>query len=127
MKRLSSASGQFLGYLASGGFAFVLDFGSFLTLTRMGAWYMIANTVGNVLGFLATFLFNKYLVFGKRAEMMNHFVRFCLLNVLNIIVQSILLYLFVERLSMDHDSAKFASWALTIAWNFFFYKFLVYV
>lgn len=118
---------QFIRYVASGGLAVFLDFGSYFLLLWLGVYYVTANIVGNILGFFATFLFNKYFVFERKDRIMNHFVRYCLINLFNLIAQTALLYLFVERLHMDEGSAKFVSWGMTILWNFFLYKFIVYV
>lgn len=118
---------QFLLYLFSGGAAFVCDFGSYFLLLWLDVWYVAANIISNIIGFFCTFAFHKYFVFGKREAIVNHFVRYCVLNVVNIVAQTVLLYAFVEFLFMDEGTAKFLSWALTIVWNFLAYKFLVYV
>jgi len=124
MKKLAQ---QFGMYLVSGGLAVVADFGSYFLLLQLDVWYVTANVIGNILGFFATFLLHKYLVFGKKDEIVNHFVRYCILTGLNIIAQTALLYLFVESFHLDEGSAKFISWAITVLWNFFLYKYFVYV
>lgn len=118
---------QFLRYLASGGFAFVLDFGSYFLLLWLDVYYVTANVIANVLGFFGAFFFHKYFAFQKRDRIVSHFVRYCLVNVFNVVMQTILLYVFVEYAHLDEGNGKFLSWAFTIVWNFFLYKFLVYV
>lgn len=127
MRFVKSLGPQFLLYLASGGTAFVLDFGSYFLLLQAGVWYVGANIVGNVLGFFGAFLLHKYLVFGKRDKTAEHFVRYCIVNIINIAAQTILLYLLVEYARMGEGDGKFISWAITTFWNFFLYKFFVYV
>ena len=114
-------------YLISGGLAVVVDFGSYFLLLQMDVWYVTANIVSNILGFFATFVLHKYIVFGKKDAVLNHFVRYCILTIINIVAQTMLLYAFVEYLHLDEGSAKFASWFITVLWNFFLYKFFVYV
>ncbi|MEK7590855.1 MAG: GtrA family protein [Patescibacteria group bacterium] len=118
---------QFMLYIASGGAAVVFDFGSYFLLLRLGTWYVGANIISTIIGFFAAFLLHKFIVFGKRDAMVNHFVRYCVLNVLNIAAQTLLLYIFVEYLRMGEGDGKFLSWAITILWNFFLYKYFVYV
>ncbi|MDO8648417.1 MAG: GtrA family protein [Candidatus Peregrinibacteria bacterium] len=127
LSRLRPYLHQFLLYLMSGGIAVLLDFGSYFLLLSLDVWYVTANIVGNVLGFFGAFVLHKYLVFQKREAMINHFVRYCIINVFNILAQTAILYLLVERLHLDEGSAKFVSWAVTVLWNFFLYKFFVYV
>ncbi len=119
--------GQFLRYLLSGGTAFVLDFGSYFLLLNVGVWYVTANVVGNILGSFGAFLLHKYLVFEKKDKTAEHFVRYCIMNLVNAAAQTILLYMLVEYARLDEGDAKFLSWAITTFWNFFLYKFFVYV
>ncbi|MBI3332451.1 GtrA family protein [Candidatus Peregrinibacteria bacterium] len=114
-------------YLMSGGLAVALDFGGYFVLLWLDVYYVTANIVGNILGFFGAFLLHKYFVFGKHDAIVNHFVRYCVINIFNLIAQTALLFVFVEYLHLDEGSAKFISWALTVLWNFFLYKFLVYV
>ncbi len=125
--KLRPHAGQFLRYIVAGLGAVACDFGSYFLLLQAGVWYVAANIVGNILGFVATFLLQKYFVFGRKDDLAKHFLRFCLINLFNLLVQTALLWLLVERVGVDEGSAKFVSWAMTILWNFFLYKFLVYV
>ena len=72
-------------------------------------------------------LIGNLLLIREKDRIMNYLVGYCLINLFNLIAQTALLYLFVERLHMDEGSAKFVSWGMTILWNFFLYKFIVYV
>jgi len=118
---------QFLLYLVSGGASVVVDFGSYFLLIWLGSHYVTANVVGNTLGFLSAFFFHKYFVFKKYDKSANHFVRYCLLTLFNVVVQTLILVLLVEWFSFDQGSAKLLSWIISTLGNFFFYKFFVYV
>lgn len=126
-RRLRPHIHQFSCYIGSGAAAAALDFGSYFLLMWMGVWYVTANIFGNVLGFFGAFLFHKYLVFHQHSGFVNHFVRYCILSLFNVVLQTMLLMLFVERLNIDAGSAKIASWILSALGNFFLYKFFVYV
>lgn len=126
--KLSEQIPSFLRYLASGVGAVVCDFGSYFLLTNIfGVWYVTANTVGNILGFFSAFLFHKYFSFRKNDQLTKHFIRYCLLNLFNFFIQTALLWLLVEKAAVDTGSAKVGSWGMTVLWNYFLYKFLVYV
>lgn len=125
--RLREYARTFLRYLESGIAAALFDFGSYFVLLHLGVWYVTANIVGNALGFVSAFLFHKYISFQRSGSMLNHFVRYCVLNVVNIVAQTALLWIFVELLGIDASSAKVASWGVTVLGNFFLYKFFVYV
>lgn len=125
--RTPAWTSQFVLYLGSGGLAVLLDFGSYFVLLSADVWYVAANLVSNVLGFFGAFLLHKYIVFRKRGTLTSHFLRYCLLNVFNIAAQTLLLMALVEWLHLGEGDSKFLSWAATVLWNFFLYKFFVYV
>lgn len=118
---------QFGLYLLSGGAAMLLDFGSYFLLLWMGTWYFAANVLSNALGFVGSFLLHKFFVFRKQGATLHHFCRYCLINIAVVAVQSVLLVILVEWLSVDVSTAKILSWFLSSLGNFFLYKFLVYV
>lgn len=125
--RIKPHLSQYGLYLLSGGTAAILDFGSYFLLLWTGTWYIVANLLSNILGFVGSFLLHKFFVFRKRGDILHHFCRYCLINLIVIVVQSFLLVILVEWLHIDTSTAKILSWFLSSLGNFFLYKFLVYV
>ncbi|MDD4287131.1 MAG: GtrA family protein [Candidatus Peribacteraceae bacterium] len=118
---------QFSLYVLSGGTAAVVDFGSYAILLRLGVWYIVATVVGGVLGFATTFLMNKYVAFKKKNDFLRHLFRFFIVDMANILVGAIVLYGLVDGLGMEKQVAKILTMGMVVLWNYFIYKFFVYV
>lgn len=118
---------QFILYLSSGGVAAVLDFGSYYALLSIGVWYIIANIISGLLGFFFLFFLHKNVVFNKRSFFLRHLGRYFLVNMMNIAVLTILMYVLVEFGGMSAGLAKVVAFIPVVSWNFFVYKFFVYV
>ncbi len=118
---------QFSLYLLSGGAAATIDVGGYFVLLHLGVFYLTANVISGMMGFITSFLLNKYVVFGKRPNFVNHLGRYILVDLTNIAILTVLLYIAVEYAGIDKGTAKFLVYAPVILWNFFAYKFLVYV
>ena len=127
MKALLRHLPQFSLYIFSGGTAAVVDFGSYTILIRLGVWYIAATVVSGVLGFATTFLMNKYVAFKKKNDFLKHLLRFFIVDMMNILVGAIALYALVDGLGMDKQVAKLLTMGMVVLWNFFIYKFFVYV
>ncbi len=118
---------QYAKYLACGGTAAVVDFGIYFLLLRLDVWYPIANVIGGVLGFFTLFLLHKYVVFQKRDSFLRHLKRYFAVDMVNLFIITILLYFLVDMGGLDERLAKFVAFAPVVLWNFFVYKFLVYI
>lgn len=118
---------QFSLYVLSGGTAAVVDFGSYALLLHLGIWYVTATMASGTLGFITTFLMNKFVAFRKNADFWKHLVRFAIVDGANILVGTIVLYGLVEGLGMEKQMAKLIVMGMVVCWNFLLYKFFVYV
>ena len=94
---------------------------------HFGVWYVAANIVGGILGFFASFLLNKYVVFKKKDSFCKHLGRYFMVDMINLAVLTIILYLLVDYVGIDKGTAKFVAYAPVVLWNYFVYKFIVYV
>ena len=118
---------KFMLYVLSGCTAAAADIGSYFLLLSLGTWYIAASVVSGMIGFFAAFLLHKYVVFQKRSAFMSHLGRYFLVDMANLAIIIGLLYLLVDRGGMDPRPAKFVALAPVVLWNFFVYKFVVYV
>lgn len=118
---------QFTLYLLSGGTALLLALGVYYVLLRIGIWYISASLISDAVGFLSAFVFHKYMVFLKRENTAQQMMRYTISQIANAALQTLLIYIFVEYAMVEEFSAKIAAIALSVIWNFFVYKFLVYV
>jgi putative flippase GtrA len=120
--------GQFALYIVSGLTAAAVDLGSFLLLFQIiGIWYVTASVVGSILGFCTAFLCHKYFVFKKKKEFMKHLGRYFVVDMVSTALATLILFGLVEHLYLPEESAKVLSMGSVILWNYFLYKFFVYV
>ena len=127
MRQLLPHLTKFAMYLFSGGSAAVVDIGSYFVLLYFGVWYIAANIIAGVFGFFAAFLMHKFVVFQKKDNFLKHLVRFFIVDMTNLGIMTGLLYALVDIAGIDAGIAKFLVLAPMVLWNFFVYKFLVYV
>lgn len=118
---------KFAVYLCSGCTAAVVDIGIYFLLLHVGVWYIVANVVGGVLGFFTAFLMHKFIVFQKKDDFLRHLGRYFIVDMVNTGIVTGLLYLLVDMADIDAAPAKFIAIAPMVLWNFFVYKFLVYI
>lgn len=127
MRAISPHLIKFTVYILSGCFAAVVDFGAYFALLYLEVWYVLASIVGGVLGFVTAFVMHKFIVFQKTDNFMKHLKRYFIVDMVNTVVVTGLLYLLVDIGSVEAGPAKFIAIAPMVLWNFFIYKFVVYV
>ncbi len=118
---------QLLRYLMSGGSAAALELGSFQLMQTAGLWYLAAGIISSCVGLLSAFTFHKYFVFQKKENTGSHVVRYLILQGLNALAQVGLLFVFVEYFGVAPFLGKILAIGVVVSWNFFLYKFFVYV
>lgn len=92
-----------------------------------GVWYLAAGIVSSAIGLLSAFTFHKYFVFKKKDNTTSHVVRYLVLQGMNALAQVAFLYVFVEFGGIDPFFGKILAIGVVVSWNFFLYKFFVYV
>lgn len=125
--RIKPHLGQFSLYILSGCGALVIDLGSYLLMLEFGVWYAAASFISGTLGFCMAFALHKYVVFQKRDDFLQHVGRYFFVDIINNVITTGILYVLVSLLSVDPHIGKVIAMAPVILWNFFVYKFFVYV
>ena len=118
---------QFLRYVFSGGSAAALELGSFQVMHIAGLWYLAAGIVSSGIGLVSAFTFHKFFVFQKKENTRSQVIRYVILQGLNALAQVALLYVFVEYFGVVPFLGKILAIGVVVSWNFFLYKFFVYV
>ena len=126
-ERLLAHIGTFAKYILSGSAAAVADIGSYFLLYSLGIWYIAASVISGVLGFSTAFLLHKYVVFGKRASFLRHLAKYFTVDMINLAITTGFLYILVDMMEFDPRPAKLVALIPVVLWNFFLYKFVVYV
>ena len=125
--RIRRHAPQFARYLVSGGSAAALELGSYKFMLVTNVWYLAAATISAGIGLVSAFIFHKHFVFQKKENTRSHVIRYIVLQSANAVAQIFFVYLFVEFFSIDEFFAKILGIGIVVSWNFFLYKFFVYV
>lgn len=110
-----------------GGSANAIDIGMYYLLMFAGLWYLHAQFIGGAIGFVSAFYLHRRFAFRKSEKAGKHFLRFCMLGVFNYIAIATVLYVLVDVMGISEALAKIPANGVVVLWNFFIYKFLVYV
>jgi putative flippase GtrA len=118
---------QFARYFIVGFSALFLDVGSLYVLSDL--WHVIpyvAIAINGVFMINYVFFLNKYWTFKSTGVTHKQIVRFFILSAVNYVISVSWMYLFNEKLGINHLIARVSNIALAVAWNFVLYKYWVY-
>lgn len=106
----------------------VLSYACFYACISFGWHYLIANSIGFVVGVLNAYYWSNKYVFNKHEDgKRNHFVTllktFAAYSITGVFLQSLLLFLFVDRLEFDSRIAQLICLSITVPLNFLLNKF----
>ncbi len=118
-----------LVFLCSGGFAAAFQLLLYIFLERiLQVPYLISSGIAFVAAVIVSFLLQKYVTFqNKSGDMIGkQFTYFVILSVLNLSVNTLLMYIFVDIFGV-HDVLAQAFCMVSIAiWSFFIYKHVIF-
>lgn len=117
---------RFARYLFSGLLATSVDIGLYLLFISFGIYFVTASILSGIMAFFAAFFLHKYVTYQTKGQSTEHFVRYCILTLLNFLAQNIILYIVVTQLNMSEGWSKVIANGSAILWNFFLYKKFVY-
>ena len=126
-RRIKPHIPQLFRYLMSGGSAAALELGSYKLMLLSGIYYLHATIVSAGIGLLSAFTFHKYFVFKKKENTKSQVIRYIILQGGNALAQVIFVYVFVEFLGIGEFLSKVLGIGAVVSWNFFLYKFFVYI
>lgn len=110
-----------------GTFSASLDFVAFYTLTTvLGVYYLAANILSVTIGITISFILNRKYNFKVKDNTIIRFIIFISVGFGGLLLSSLLLYLFVEILSIEKIISKFLSIVFVVLMQFFMNKFLTF-
>ncbi len=119
---------QFIRYFIIGIFGVVLDMSSMILFKEMFGWAPITAVIVNQAFLLVyVFLLNKYWSFRNKDMPHKQIARFLTLAGFNYIISVFAMYVFNHKLEFDYRLVRLVTIALAVSWNFFLYKYWVYV
>ena len=125
----NSLSAQAIRYLIAGGLVFAFDFGVFTGLLLINAhWLFAANIIGKIAGALSGFFLHRHFTFSwqKRQSVVTQFISYGAVLLLNLIISSGLVYLFVISMNIEAIIGRLLSDIVTIVLTFLLSRNLVF-
>ena len=86
--------------------------------------YMVSHIVGFIVSFIISYYLNCYFVY-KVKPTIEKFLRFPITQIVNMVMQTLLLYIFVKWLNIASEIAPFAGLIITIPVTFILSKWLL--
>lgn len=120
--RTSTTYIQFFRYILVGGIATVVDMGSFYIVDNILLFhYLIAQTVGFILGLTTNYLISIAWVFKSTGNVKKEFILFTLIGIGGLLWSYLILWILIDSLGLHHFQdmlAKSIAVILVLAWNF---------
>jgi len=123
-------STRVLRYLIAGGLVAIIDFVLLYILTDFfHVWYLTSSLAALLIAFIVNFLLQKFWAFQNHSLAGVHmqFSLYVLLLGVNIILNTILLYLFVEQAHLWYLLAQLLTSAMLACMNFIVYRRFIFV
>ena len=120
----SSLIGQFVRYLVTGGFAFVVDFLLYaFCLYELNWHYLVANLVGLVAGLIINYVMSVAWVFSECKRVLEdrktvEFGVFAIVGIIGVGINELLMLLMVGMLDANEMKSKIVAAILVLMWNF---------
>ena len=122
---MKKSLGRFVGFVAAGGTATVVNYALFATLYWAGMNYLLASALGYVSGIAVSYTINKVLVFKDSTTQTHQFLRYTAIYLVALAVQLGLLELGV-RLGLDPLIANAIALVIVVVMNFFVIRSFVF-
>ena len=120
---------EFIRYCLVGGIAFVADFVTFLSFTKiLEVNYLISNTLGFVVGLLVNYVASVYWVFlyRKYTEKTPEFTLFAIIGIGGVVLGNSGMWYLVEQVKLSPVSAKYLVTVLVLLFNYSARKFFLF-
>lgn len=125
---------EFLRYVVVGGSAFVLDFVAmclFKELIFKGEHLFIAVFIGYLVGLIYNFLLSNWYAFQNgfekiKGKEITSFIIFAIIGVIGLGFTEVLMYLFVNIMSLWYIFAKMLAAGIVLFWNYIARKLIIY-
>jgi putative flippase GtrA len=119
---------QFSKYFIVGVGAVILDMGSLILLKT----YLVISAVeavilNQVIVLAYVFYLNKHWAFKEQGRTGRQMLRFAVVVAFDYLFSVAAMYVFNDHLKFDYRLVRLASIAIAVCWNFFLYKYWVYV
>lgn len=116
---------EFIKYCLVGGCATIVDWGIYTLLflyVRLN--YLVATGFGFVLGLITNFVLSKKFVFTQESKYEHEFTIYGVIGIIGLLFTSILMFVFVDILSVNALIARVVTTVIVLFWNYIARKML---
>lgn len=118
---------EFIKFLITGVINTTITLGIiFLMYNFFGIHYVLSNAIGYALGFINSFLMNKFWTFKSKGGLIKQFFVFLKVFLVCYLFQLAFLYYFSEELLLEKNISQILSMIIYTIANFLFNKFLTF-
>lgn len=118
---------ELFNYAIVGGLTTLVNFVVYFLCTHVQIHYLIANVVAWVFAVLFAYVANRKYVFKSEGNNQKaEFLQFVSLRAITLVVESLLLFVCIQMLSMDENIAKIIVSVVTVIGNYVFCKFMIF-
>lgn len=105
-------------FLLVGLVTFIVDYGILVILeSKLGMYYLIANTISFTLAVITNYYLSISFVFGKE-NTKDNFITFIIISIIGLIISEILMGIGVEYLNIHYTIVKMFSTVIVMIYNF---------
>ena len=113
---------QFVRYFGVALVGYVFDFGSLVILKEwLGIYYLVAATVGFLVGLVVTYILSSLYVFGqsKLKSKKADFMAFALIGLIGLGMLNLIMWGLTSGLNVNYIISKVLATVVVYIWNFF--------
>ena len=112
---------QFIRYGFVGGIAAVVNIGMLYVFADMfHIYYIVSNVLSFTLGLIVNYILSKKFVFGNSTSIskINEFIIYAIIGVIGLGLDTLLLWIFTEKMALFYMVSKIISTIIVFVWNF---------
>ncbi len=118
---------ELITYVFVGGLTTLVNFVVYFACTSVNINYLIANVLSWVVAVLFAYVANRKYVFKSEGNSQKtEFIQFVSLRAVTLLVETALLFVFVQLMAMNENIAKIVVSIVTVIGNYVFCKFLIF-
>ena len=117
---------QILKFAICGGTAFIIDYGVFIVLTQVfKIYYLIASIISFTISVIYNYILSIKWVFKAKKQNVKEFFIFVVLSIIGLGINSLIMYIFVDLISIHELISKVIATIIVMIYNFITRKIFV--